>query len=49
MDLTTVKKSLPIILMNCDNQAVIIKVDSLNALSGGGCWNYWAWHIENSQ
>jgi hypothetical protein len=37
MDLTIVEKPLPIILMNCDNQTVIVKVDSLNALSGGGC------------
>jgi hypothetical protein len=29
MNLPIVKKPLPIILMNCDNQTVIVKVDSL--------------------
>jgi phosphoribosyl-AMP cyclohydrolase len=28
MDLSIVKKPLPAILMNCDNQTVIVKVDS---------------------
>jgi hypothetical protein len=28
MDIPFVKKPLPIILMNCDNQMVIVKVDS---------------------
>jgi hypothetical protein len=30
MDLPIVEKHLPSILMNCDNQAVIVKVDSSN-------------------
>jgi hypothetical protein len=29
MDLLIVEKPLPVILMNCDNQMVIVKVDSL--------------------
>jgi hypothetical protein len=28
MDLSIVEKTLPVILMNCDNQMVIVKVDS---------------------
>jgi hypothetical protein len=28
MDLPIIEKHLPAILMNCDNQAVIVKVDS---------------------
>jgi hypothetical protein len=28
MDLSIIKKPLPAILMNCDNQTVIVKVDS---------------------
>jgi hypothetical protein len=28
MDLSIVEKPLPVILMNCDNQTVIVKVDS---------------------
>jgi hypothetical protein len=30
MDLPIVKKPLPAILMNCDNQTVIVKIDSSN-------------------
>jgi hypothetical protein len=28
MDLSIIEKSLPVILMNCNNQSVIVKIDS---------------------